>query len=422
MPNRRLSTLSEYTLQTSPLVPNIADWLYRRALVSADIEATVSGLGERLLAGGIPVCRINVGGMLLHPVLGAVDVTWDAKTSKVTSQAIPRSASITEGFRNAPFFDLALKNVRFARHNPADDTVRKKYPMFERLMGMGITDYVAFSETFGQSRKFEWAGLPSSAEGTYLSYSTKRLSGFEEDEIARLSELTLPFSLAVKVATDKMLSLTLLQTYLGKTPGVNVFLGDTSRGDGQSIDCILWYSDLRNSTSLAASMELDDYLTLINEYYTCTAGAVLEHGGEVLKFIGDGILSIFPYDEQARPPQDMAHAAIMTAKDAITRNANNNTRRKKLGLDPLDFGIGLHVGQVMLGNVGTEDRLDMTVTGPAVNEVTRYEALTKDLGKPILTSTKFKMCYSGPLQSFGLQELKGVACSKEVFGLPENSK
>ena len=408
-------------MQTSPLVSNIADWLYRRALVSADIEATVGGLGERLLAGGIPVCRINVGGMLLHPVLGAVDVTWEAKSTKVTSNAVPRSIMSSEGFRSAPFFEMGLNSIPYMRCDLTDENARNTYPIYDRLEGMGMTDYVAFHKTFGQNRKFEWAGLPSSAEGTYLSYSTKRLSGFEEEEIAKLSELSLPFSLALKVAFDKMLSLTLLQTYLGKTPGANVYLGDTSRGDGQSIDCILWYSDLRNSTSLAASMELEDYLSLINEYYTCTAGAVLEHGGEVLKFIGDGILAIFPYDEKLRPPQDMAHAAIMTAKDAITRNVNNNTRRKDLGLDPLSFGIGLHVGQVMFGNVGTEDRLDMTVTGPAVNEVTRYETLTKALETPILTSAKFKTHYNGALRSFGAHELKGVTGSMEVFGLTDEA-
>ncbi len=405
-------------MQTSPLVQNIADWLYRRALVSADVEATVSGLGEKLLAGGIPVSRINVGAMTLHPVLGAIDVTWDAKTAKVTSQAVARSVTTSDTFRNAPFFNMALNNVRFERFFLQDETVRKRYPIFERLWAQGITDYVAFSETFGQDRKFDWAKLPSSAEGAYLSYSTKRLSGFDADEIAKLAELSLPFSLALKVAFDKMLSLTLLQTYLGKTPGTNVFSGDTSRGDGQIIDCILWYSDLRNSTSLAASIELDDYLTLMNEYYTCTAGATLDHGGEVLKFIGDGILAIFPYDEQTRPPQDMANAAIMTAKDAIARNSNNNARRKDLGLVPLNFGIGLHVGQVMFGNVGTEERLDMTVTGPAVNEVTRYESLTKDLDAHILTSAEFKTFYDGPLQTFGMQTLKGLKAEMEVFGVP----
>ncbi|MBL4768740.1 MAG: adenylate/guanylate cyclase domain-containing protein [Rhodobacteraceae bacterium] len=408
-------------MKDSPLVANIADWLYRQALISAEIEATVGELGNKLLAGGIPVCRINVGGMLLHPVLGAVDVTWESITDKVTSQAVPRSFIATEAFRNAPFYNMGLHNVRFERFDLRTVNVRKMYPVLENLASLGITDYLAFFETFGQSRKMEWAGLPPSAEGSYLSYSTKRLSGFDNDEIAKLADLSLPFSLAMKVAVDKMLTITLLETYLGKTSGKSVYSGDTSQGDGQNIDCVLWYSDLRNSTSLAASMGLVDYLSLINEYYSCTAGSVLDHGGEVLKFIGDGILAIFPYDDDSRPLRDMTNAAVMTAKDSLTRNVLNNKEREEVGQVPLSFGIGLHVGQVMYGNVGTEQRLDMTVTGPAVNEVTRYEMLTKELQSAILMSADFKDSYHGKLQSFGHQELKGLPTPKEVFGLSEKN-
>jgi len=404
-------------LQDSPLVPKIADWLYRQALVSADIEETVGGLGERLLAGGIPVCRINVGAMLLHPVLGAVDVTWESRTNTVIAQAVPRHFVTTDGFRNSPFCQMGMHNSRYERYDLTDENDRKKYPILERLAGMDITDYAAFSETFGQSRNLGFASMPPSAEGSYLSYSTKRRSGFEDQELDRLRELSLPFSIALKVAVDKQLTMTLLETYLGKNSGRSVFYGATSRGDGRIIDCVLWYSDLRNSTSLAASMDMTDYLTLINEYYTCTAGAVLEHGGEVLKFIGDGVLAIFPYDPEARPLRDMTNAAVMTAKDALNRKGSLNRQRPEAGLVPIEFGVGLHVGQVKFGNVGTDQRLDMTVIGPAVNEVTRYESMTKELNAPILTSEDFKQSYYGDLKAFGTHDLKGVATAKQVFGV-----
>lgn len=404
-------------MQASPLIPEIADWLYRQALVSAEIETTVGGLGERLLAGGVPVCRINVGGILLHPVLGAVDITWEAQTGKVTSQMASRDFTATEAFRNAPFFQMAHQNQRFWRFDLKDDDARKQYPIFENLAAKGITDYVAFSETFQRNRKLAWADLPSSAEGSYLSFSTKRGSGFDDDEVGKLAALSLPFSLALKVAVDRMLTITLLETYLGKSSGRNVYSGETSRGDGHNIDCVLWYSDLRNSTSLAASMELSEYLSLINDYYSCTAGSVLTHGGEVLKFIGDGVLAIFPYMELSRPLGDMANAAVMTSKDALQGIAKINAERKHDELEPISIGVGLHVGRVMFGNVGTEQRLDMTVTGPAVNEVTRYEALTKELNSPVLTSAEFKECFHGKLHSFGLKELKGLSIQKEVFGL-----
>lgn len=404
-------------MQSSPLIPKIADWLYRQALVSAGIEATVGGLGEKLLAGGVPVCRINVGCFLLHPVLGAVDFTWDTQIGNVTSQMVSREFTATDAFRNAPFFHMAQQNQRFWQFDLKDRDACKQYPIFERLAANGITDYVAFSETFQQNRKLAWADLPSSAEGSYLSFSTKRSSGFSDDEVGKLAALTLPFSLALKVSVDRMLTQTLLETYLGKSSGQSVYSGEISRGDGRNIDCVLWYSDLRNSTSLASSMDLTEYLSLINEYYSCTAGTVLEHGGEVLKFIGDGVLAIFPYEEMSRPLGDMANAAVMTAKDALDRNAQVNSERKRDSLELIHFGIGLHVGRVMFGNVGTEQRLDMTVTGPAVNEVTRYEALTKDLKSPVLASAEFKDSFQGKLHSFGLQELKGLSVQKEVFGL-----
>jgi adenylate cyclase len=245
------------------------------------------------------------------------------------------------------------------------------------LRANGATDYFAFFQSYGHTDKLLWADLPPGLAGVPTAFTTRRAGGFTDMEIEYLKALAVPLALAVKASTTYDLSKVLLNTYLGKYSGGHVLDGLVERGDGRLIDCVLWYCDLRDSTRLADEMLLDDYLATLNDYFDCTAGAVLDHGGEVLKFIGDAVKAIFPVEEGTRPAADMCRAALMTAKDAIARAQRLNGVRAGNGLPDINFGIALHVGQVMYGNVGTERRLDFTVIGPAANEVALLDGLSK---------------------------------------------
>jgi adenylate cyclase len=383
------------------------------------LTETVRELGRKLVSGGVPVCRINFGGLVLHPVLGALDITWDVVSDTCRTQSVPRAAVKTPEFRNAPFFNLVKDNIPFARYRLDDPAARAKYPLFETLGRQGVSDYIALFESYQRKIPLDWAGLPAGVEGSIASFSTKRAGGFTDQEIANLKSLSIPFALAMKAASERSLATALLETYLGKASGRNVLDGLIDRGDGRVIDCCLWFSDLRRSTTMATELEIDSYFATINEYFDCAAGAVLDHGGEVLKLIGDAVMAISPFEQTTRPPADMCNAAVMTARDALARLAQTNKSRLEQGMAALEFGVGLHAGKVMYGNVGTERRLDLTVTGSAANEVERLESLCKHLAVPVIASEQFKAIYQDELVALGRQDVAGIEDGLKAFTLPE---
>ncbi len=287
------------------------------------------------------------------------------------------------------------------------------------MRAAGITDYFAFFQSYGNTDELLWAELPPGMAGVLGAFSTRRAGGFAEMEIEYLKAMSMPLAASIKATVTYDLSKALLDTYLGKYSGGHVLDGLVERGDGHLIDCVLWYCDLRDSTRLADEMPLDDYLETLNDYFDCTAGAVLDHGGEVLKFIGDAVMAIFPIEDDARPAADMCRAALMTAKDAIARAQRLNDVRAGQEQPEIKFGIALHVGQVMYGNVGTDRRLDFTVIGPAANEVARLDGLSKKLATPIVASAHFNDAFPDDLAALGTHEVQGIDRGLEAFTAPE---
>jgi adenylate cyclase len=403
----------------SPLFDGLAIWLQRQGLQEAVLEDIVQEFGRRLVRGGLSLHRVSIGGMLLHPVFGAHDVVWDASHDIVRSHMMSRREATTESFKNAPFFHLASKGLPFLRNRLDQPPADGDFPIFETLRADGVTDYFAFFQSYGRTGEVMWADLPPGLEGVLGSFATRRLGGFTDDEIGYLQALSVPLALTIKSSSTYELAKELLETFLGKISGGHVLDGLVERGDGRVIDCVLWYCDLRDSTGLADRMPLDDYLATINAYFDCTAGAVIDHGGEVLKFIGDAVMAIFPIDAETRPASDMCRAAAMAAREAHARAAVKNETRREKGLPLIDFGVSLHVGQVMYGNVGTARRLDFTVIGPAANEATRLEDLCKKLGKPVVASSTFNENFPGEMHSLGNHDAPGVDEGLDAYTLTD---
>jgi len=216
----------------------------------------------------------------------------------------------------------------------------------------------------------------------------------------------------------------LLYTYLGNRTGERVLSGLVKRGDGEKIYAVIWYCDLRDSTPLAESMPLESFLSILNDFFDCMGRAVLDHGGEILRFIGDAALAIFPIggtteslQEICTPTEGACERALTAARDALSRIEALNQQRRIQGKLPLGFGLGLHVGEVMYGNIGVPDRLEFTVIGSAVNEAARLEALCKELDQSILISWEFPRCFPDQMISLGFHRLRGVSTPKEIFGL-----
>lgn len=390
-------------------------WLIEQGIREASVEDVVQGFGRGLVDAGVSVYRISLGGLLLHPVFGALDVVWSARDDTINSQMMPRSVVTTEDFQDAPFFWAMSNHVPFAQFALGDGPADPEFPIFERLRAEGVTDYLLFFESYERLHDAIWANLPAGMEGMILSVSTCRKGGFAPLEVAYLKAMMRPLALTIKTSTTHQLSRALLDTYLGRYSGNRVLEGVVERGDGGVIDCVLFYCDLRDSTKLAETLPLDRYLALINDYFDCTAGAVVDHGGEVLKFIGDAVMAIFPIDPATRPAVDMCRAAISAARDAFGRAAAGGRKEA----ESFAFGLSLHMGHVMYGNVGTERRLDFTVMGPAVNQVTRLEGLCKSLGVPVVLSEGFQAHYADDVTPLGRHSLPGLDEEIAVYTLPE---
>ncbi len=403
----------------SPLFDGLAQWTLQQGLHETTVSDLVQGFGRRLVAGGIPVSRISVGGMVLHPVFGASDIVWQADHDQVAVNRVARALITSDEFKNAPFFYMVENTLPFYHQSLEVAEPEPNFPLFDRLRASGITDYFAFFHSYGNTEEILWADLPPGMAGVLGAFSTRRVGGFTDMEIEYLKALSTPLAMAVKGTTTYELAQALLDTYLGKYSGGHVLDGLVERGDGHLIDCVLWYCDLRDSTRLADETPLDDYLATLNDYFDCTAGAVLDHGGEVLKFIGDAVMAIFPIEEGSRPTPDMCRAALMTAKDALARAQRLNEVRAGKNLPDIKFGIALHVGQVMYGNVGTDRRLDFTVIGPAANEVARLDGLSKKLRTPIVASASFNAESPDELTALGTHEVPGIDRGLEAFTVPE---
>lgn len=403
----------------------IADWLQRVALLDVGLEELIEGLGTRLVEAGVPVVRISQGRLLMHPIIGVIDVTWDADAKRTDWAVYPR-AGLSSGLAkhyNSPFAELnranqeiakslghlrgmeladVVSDLPFIHDDLTDPETREKYPLYERLATSGITGYVALTAPFG------WRGvmiddIEKYYLGSTVSYATRRRSGFTAREIDGFRRINMPLMAALRIVTENFFVSEVMEAYLGRRPGRAVLSGQIARGDLQRIDCALFYSDMRRSTELSQQLSPEDYVAAVNRYFDCVAGAVLEYGGEVLKFIGDGLLAIFPFDGARRTPEDMCAAALSAAREAFQR------RDEIVENDAVDFGIALHTGEVIFGNVGTEKRLDFTVIGAAVAKVSRVEDMTKNLGFSLLATGAFSARVPEPATKMGPQVLRGFA-------------
>jgi len=398
--HRRMSDLA-------PIIADLSTWLMEQGIRETSVRDVIDGLGRRLRNGGIEVDRISLGGMLLHPTYGAIELVWAHGEGVILDVKVPRTVMAGPGSRNSPFFNASSTNTPVTRYRLLGES--QPYPQLEKYRDQGYADYLLFFRCYerGVAR---WAELPPNLEGVLISLATRRQAGFTEEEIAALTDLSLPLSLTVKAATSDELAQTVLDTYLGSWSGRKVLDGIVTLGDGEIIECVLWFCDLRDSTPLADRMDLDHYQELLNAYFDCTAGAVLDHGGEVLRFIGDAVMAVFPMDQS---PADRALAA---AKQAMARRDEINANRNG---PPIRFGIALHAGRVLYANIGTPRRLEFSVIGPAANEVARMEGLCKRVGIPLLCSDAFRDLCTSELVCVGTHEAAGVAGGLSVYTTPE---
>jgi adenylate cyclase len=385
----------------------VATWLFGEARELPDSRSVVGEFCRRLVASDFGLYRLALTARTLHPQVVAIGYVWRRGDSEPTET--PREHGILE---DPVYLQSPVKRI----HDGAPEVRRRlegpdavvDFPILEELQAEGVTDYIALPVPFSHGRK------------NVIMAATDQPGGFSEGELARLRGLLPLLSLVLEVKETKRILRTLLDVYLGHDAGRRVLGGLIKRGDGITLAAALWYCDLRGFTAIAETLPRDATIALLNDYFECMVGPVKQHGGEVLKFIGDAMLAIFPIADDL--DRDRAcHAALAAAETALADLAHLNERRRAAGRATLEVGIALHMGAVTYGNIGGPDRLDFTVVGPAVNLVTRLEGLCSELGQPLLASARFASPCGSKLVSLGYYPLRGFAEQQEVFTLPAPS-
>ena len=393
----------------------LADWLLTEGWTASNSAKLLEKLAERFIEGGIPLSRILVFIHSRHPLIVGARYTWRRNTRQVETLSAPHAVAQTAICRDNPVAAIIDGTAGFIRRRLDLLAPCLDYPMLEELRAAGETDYVAMPLVF------------SDGETHVITFVADRPGGFTDADLMCMKDAVTVLSRVLELETVRRTARVLLETYLGKHTGERVLRGLFSRGEGEDINAVIWFCDLRDSTAMADSMPRAAFLAVLNDFFDCVAGAVLDHGGEVLRYIGDAVFAIFPTGTSScgirRECCDVVtscHSALEAAKDAQVRIEALNEDRAQSGEPPLRYGLALHMGDVTYGNVGVPERLEFTVIGAAANEAARMEALCKTLNQPLLISSEFRRCFAGELVSLGFHALRGVQTPAEIFTLSED--
>jgi adenylate cyclase len=391
----------------------LMNWLVNQGLTGAAGNDLLRGFCEGCRAEGLELSRGLAFIDTLHPIFEGRGFRWnDVETGE------------------ADIFQYGSSSERDAAQNWQGST---HYHMLERgedemlidLSESGSTDFfqvrdlrasghrhfLAFVHRFGE------AGTIGEMDGFYSYWVTRKPEGFDERELAALRDLVPALGLAIKSAAQVDIARTLGRVYLGRDAAEQVMRGRISRGVTERIKAVLWFSDLRGSTGISESIAPDEIIPFLNDYAQAAIDAIHEVGGEVLKLIGDGVLAMFTRDDMA-----IAKRAALQAEQLFRQNISAlNARRSTDGRPTTSAYVGLHVGEVFYGNIGSEDRLDFTVVGPAVNEVSRIASMCRSVDRELLASADFRDGLDAAgrryLVSTGRFALRGIGRAQDLYTL-----
>ena len=379
----------------------IIDWLLgseARRLPKG--PAVLKALCLRLQAAGLPLARASLHVRTLHPQLLGVGYYWYRGRDDIEFFEAKHGVRDQDIYKKSPLrliFEQLTDEVRQSLELP-DDAF--EFPRYAEIKAEGMTEYMILPLTFSDGNIHA------------TTWSTDRTGGFTDGDVALIKAILPAFSLLIEIHLTRRIALNLMNTYVGRQAGERVLSGQITRGSGETIPAAIWFSDLRGFTQISERQRRDDLLALLNQYFDCLAEPLTERGGEILKFIGDAVLAIFPLSDE-----DACKKALGAAIEAQTALGALNAERQQKGKSALACGIALHAGEVMYGNIGSQDRLDFTVIGPAVNLASRIEGLCPELDANILLSKAFAdgLGEDVPLESLGGHRLKGINGEVAVF-------
>jgi adenylate cyclase len=390
-----------------PNVQSAVDWLIDGARPAPDASAVLAELCERLTAAGIPLWRVAVFVQTLHPNVMGRRLLWrpgaDVEISEASFELFDQ-----DSYKKSPVVRVYETGQRFRRHL-ADASCPRDFGTIEELRAEGITDYVI------------WPLIFSNGEVHAASCTTRQQGGFTDAQIAGLDAIMKPLARVAESYALRRTAANLLDTYVGIHAGERILAGKIRRGYTERIRAVIWLSDMRGFTALSERIPPADLVDLLNRYFDCQVPAIVEHGGEVLKFIGDGLLAIFPLADDESDAEWACNDVLVAARKARSNVAALNAAVGDQARE-LRFGLALHVGEVLYGNIGGGNRLDFTCIGPAVNLAARLERLTVSLRRTVLASERFARHCQPPLVSLGEYRLAGVGAAQAAYGLADEGE
>jgi adenylate cyclase len=381
---------------------DIVDWLIDGARSATDPADKLGQLCNRLVGCGIPLWRVGLFVRTLHPDIFGRSYIWRLGQA-VEQGAADFTLPDTEEFQTSPVH-AAIATGKMVRHRLTQNAPLHSL-VLEDLRAQGITDYIAFPLLF----------LNRSVH--VISMQTKKLEGFSDAEISALAKIVPPLARVVEVETLTRTAATLLDTYVGNRTGARILAGQIRRGHTDTLHAAIWLSDLRGFTALSDRLPSTAVVDLLNRYFDCQVPSIVKAGGEVLKFMGDGLLAVFPTADDGKDEREICESVLAAAHEA--RAAVKALTYMDSGhlAEQLNFGLALHVGDVLYGNIGGGRRLDFTCIGPAVNLAARMERLASSLGRTILASAEFASHASEDWADIGEYSVAGFAQPQRVFGL-----
>jgi adenylate cyclase len=356
---------------------------------------------ERLTAAGVPLWRVGVFVRTLHPDAYGRSFVWRPGADVVINTAsfdLPDSPE----YKRSPLAVLYASGHEVRYH--LDDPESARFPFFDDMREEGVTDYIALPLHF--------------TDGTThaTSWTTKAPGGFTDAQLAALRTVVQPFARLAEIFAMRRTAAALLDTYVGNRAGERIWAGQIRRGHAEAMQAAIWLSDLRGFTALSDRLAAREVVDILNQYFDCQVPAIRKHGGEILKFMGDGLLAVFPI---ARDGGDLGEVCARVLEAAREARASVDAMRYPgaEGSERFRFGVALHIGEILFGNIGGTSRLDFTCIGPAINLAARLEKLTGRLRRTIVASEGFAGICAGGWRDLGEFPIAGFAKAQRVYGL-----
>jgi adenylate cyclase len=377
-------------------------WLATGTSADRFIDDIFVEMCARLRRSGIPVARAMMYLDSNHPQWLGAGIQWKLGVSEAEIEYFKYGSRQTARYLDSPVHEIRSGAVRLRRRltDPAGEGAW--YPIYGELRAIGMTDYVA------------WPLLHTLGKRHTVTFASDGVSGFSQADLDAIEDLLPLLALVSEIRLKNRVTRTILETYVGPHASEAILAGATTRGSGTTVNAAILICDLRGFTALSDLWPRDDVIELLNGYFDAIAAPIEKFGGEILKFMGDGLLAIFPMRDDGA-----CHNLLAAVREARSNMITFNATQRG---DPVGYGIGIHIGDVMYGNIGSKSRLDFTVIGPAVNIASRLEGLSKQMGRQVLLSGEFvsRAECAASVDRMGMFDLKGVTRPVEVFALHDD--